>query len=240
MKTIRFGVSMIRRPHHVALGDAGGVEHALELEAGDHVGIPAVAVGPQLAGVELLETDRDEDRAGVDLDLLRPHVEVDGVDVAGLGAVVADEDVGHVVRIHLLLVLGDLGDAFLLSLGEVAHEVQAGFAVDHIGRRNRLREGPVDGLARLQTHVELVAADLRAGVDAQAAGHALVLRDVTRMLAHLDPEVARFPFAADDLGVGDDLDERMPTGIHGLRPENSYSAVHGGKGLVELGHSPAQ
>ena len=106
--------------------------------------------------------------------------------------------------------------------------------------RNRLRERAVDGLAGLQAHVELVAADLRTVIDAQTAGDALLLAHIARVLPDGDREVAGITLAPGDFCVGDDLDERMPTGIHGLRPENSYGAVHGGEGLVELGHAPAE
>jgi len=38
------------------------------------------------------------------------------------------------------------------------------------------------------------------------------------------------------LAVSQQVNVRMPTDIQQLRRENSYSAVIGGKGLVQLGH----
>ena len=66
-------------PHDMALGDAGGVEHAFEFEAGDNIGKPAVAVVAEFASVEFLETHRHQNRTGRDLDVLSPHVELDGM-----------------------------------------------------------------------------------------------------------------------------------------------------------------
>src|SRR5450756_2524586 len=69
--------------HDAAAGRAGGVRKALELEAGDHVGQPAVAV-PRLAlAVEELEARRHDDGADVELDLLVLLLEVDRPGTAG-------------------------------------------------------------------------------------------------------------------------------------------------------------
>ncbi len=116
----------IRRTHHVPAGDPRGVEHAFELEARDHVGQPTVAVGAERARIELLEAHRDQDRADIERDLLGHLVEVDGVDIAGIAAVAADQDVGRVVRVDLPLVLGHLVEPAFLPLIEVGHEVEAG------------------------------------------------------------------------------------------------------------------
>ena len=41
-----------------------------------------------------------------------------------------------------------------------------------------------------------------------------------------------------DLTVSHQLDLGMPTDIHHLGAENSYTTVHRGEGLVQLGHLP--
>jgi hypothetical protein len=55
--------------------------------------------------------------------------------------------------------------------------------------------------------VEIPGADLdRATLDAQTAGDAEVFVDEAGVLANADTEIPRLPLAANDLGVGDDLD----------------------------------
>jgi hypothetical protein len=42
-----------------------------------------------------------------------------------------------------------------------------------------------------------------------------------------------------NLGVGDNLNIKMPADLDQFRRENSHGAVVGGKGLVQLRHDPA-
>ena len=49
-------------------------------------------------------------------------------------------------------------------------------------------------------------------------------------------EIARFSLKVYYLGVGQDLDVGMPTGIQHTRPQYSYGAIHGGEGFIELSH----
>ena len=85
----------VRRPHHVPLRHARRVEHPLQFQARDHVRETPVAIVPQLARIELLKPDRHQDRPRVDRVLLRPHVEVDRIDVAGAHTVLADQQIAR-------------------------------------------------------------------------------------------------------------------------------------------------
>jgi hypothetical protein len=79
--------------------------------------------------------------------------------------------------------------------------------IDEIGGRHRLWKRAVDRLGRLHVRVEIPVANLnRATVDAEAAGDTDVFMNEAGILANADAEVPRLPLAANDLGVGDDLD----------------------------------
>ena len=70
----------------MALRRAGRGEHALELHAGEHVGVAAVAEFAAQAGLELLVAGREDDRADVHGFGLGLHVVDDGAGTAGLHA----------------------------------------------------------------------------------------------------------------------------------------------------------
>ena len=57
---------------HVAVEGAAGAEDALELQAGVDVGVLAVAVGREVAGVEGLEARGQDDGAHLQGELSRP------------------------------------------------------------------------------------------------------------------------------------------------------------------------
>jgi hypothetical protein len=79
--------------------------------------------------------------------------------------------------------------------------------IDEKGGRHRLWKRAVDRLGGFEIRVEIPAADLYGTtLDAQTAGDAEVFADESGVLANADAEVPRLPLAANDLGVGDDLD----------------------------------
>ena len=80
------GLLAVGAPHHVAVVGAAGAEDALELQAGVDVGVLAVAVGREIAGVEGLEPRGQDDAAHLQGDLFILLLVVDGPGRAGLGA----------------------------------------------------------------------------------------------------------------------------------------------------------
>ena len=68
---------------------------------------------------------------------------------------------------------------------------------------------------------------------------AFLLYDVSGLLDQGYPKVSCFTFYTVNFGIGEDLDIGMPADLDQFRRENSHGAVIGGKGLVQLGHVPA-
>jgi len=184
----------------------------------DHVPKPLLPVG----GLPLLDTIIDR--------VLGAGCERAGVNAHHLGDQVAARVRGH----HAAARLDVFTEPEILGTGGALHNARAFLAA---APAFLVHNGDVLCDADL---AELVAAHLGTGVHTQPAGDALVLDDVPGVFANGNLVIAGFATAPGDLCVGDDLDERMPTGIHGLRPEDSYGAVHGWKGLVQLGHAAAQ
>jgi hypothetical protein len=102
-----------------------------------------------------------------------------------------------------------------------------------------LGERLIDCFSAAQANLIFIGFDHRTNDGALAAGGAVALMDEPRPPSHLHMEVAN---VAGDLGhfaQGQELDLGMSTDIHHLGAEYSYRAIHGGKGLVQLGHDPA-
>ncbi len=104
---------------------------------------------------------------------------------------------------------------------------------------NGLRVGTEDGFAQAQAAVEFAAQVHRAGRCAVAAGVALVQIHIAGILADLDLEIAGLARYSLDVRQSDDLDVLIPGALHQLGREDAHGAVAGGKGLIELGHPPA-
>ncbi|VTR65461.1 hypothetical protein DESC_320058 [Desulfosarcina cetonica] len=198
-------------PHQFSLGGAAGVDQTFELEAGEHVGKARVAVLVQLARV-VGGKARGHD---------------DGADPLGKRLV------GH-VKIDALLLTG------IQALG--AHRgvvAQALAGVEHIGRRHGLGKRRVDRPARGKPDIEFIRPHHRTDLGAIATGRTGRLVHVAGLLDDFHVEVAHVAFDVHHLAQGVEGNAGMPTGIRHFRPQDSNGAVHGGKGLVQLGHDPA-
>src|SRR3990167_6655745 len=72
----------VGRPHQLAAGRTERVQHALELDAGDHVGVTVVAVRLDLVRVVRLPAGGPDHGTDLELDRLFLHAEIDGVVLA--------------------------------------------------------------------------------------------------------------------------------------------------------------
>ena len=166
----------------LAAGRPGGVVHALELEAGDHVVEAPVAVPGFLAGVEELEAGRDDDGADLDLDDARP---VCSKSIApGLADLVA--------RLLALLPLKRAGSSPVDGRRAAARPAGTGC-------RSR-------GACRAPGRTRCGTLRTTQASGADAAAGARVRVDVARLLAHLHLEVADEAVDLVDLAVGQQLD----------------------------------
>jgi hypothetical protein len=76
------GLDSVGAPLNVAVEGAAGAQDALELQAGEDVGVFAIAVSRKMAGVKRLETRRHDDRAHVQGELLVLLAVLDGAGLA--------------------------------------------------------------------------------------------------------------------------------------------------------------
>ncbi len=196
---------------HVAAVGAGGIEHPLVLQPGDDV--------LDLAGTVLVIA-------------LFPGEDVEpGGDHHGAELLLDD--------LFLLLVVDGVGGADplahpALALGEPAAVVD----LDGSPLGHRLRERDVDGLGRLQPHVELVGGFGRAFLHADLAADALGPVDHGGLLADVHGEVAHVALDLVHLAVGHELDVLVLGAVDHARREDARGAVDSGESLVELGHVP--
>ena len=133
--------------------------------------------------------------------------------------------------------------------GRIALAVHSGRAGRPTGRRislvdavdigDRLRIEFVDDLARTQPLVELVRQLHRTDRLAVPAGIALYRIYKSGRLQQRKLEVPRLSRNRDQLGVGDNIDIGMFVALHQPGGDRAHRTVVGGKGLVELGHAPA-
>jgi hypothetical protein len=205
------GALVVAGTDEVSRRRATGADQPLELHRRDDVLEAGIAVLIQFGGVVDVGPDGDDDRADLAGDQFVLVVEIDGLLLAHIGALPAGDRVVP----------------------------QAVFHIQDVGTGNRLGEGDVDGMPRGEPHLVLVRVDRRADLGAFPARVADLDIDVTGLLPDGRPEVPHVPRDTLDLAEGQKLYVRMPTGIDGLRPQNSYGAVHRRVRLVELGHDPA-
>ena len=196
----------------VAAVGAGGVEHPLVLQPGDDVlDLPGAVLAVVFLPGEDLQAGGHHDGPEPLLYDLVLLLEVDRIGRA--------DPLAHPA----------------LALGEPAAVVDLdGRALGH-----RLREGDVDGFGRLEPHVEAVGSLGRALLHADLAADALGPVDHGRLLADVDGEVAHVARHLLHLGVGHERDVLVLRAVDHARREDAGRAVDGGKGLVQLGHDPA-
>ena len=198
----------VTRTHDLAAGRAERIEHALELDAADDVGVAVVAVGLDLVGIVRLPAGGPDDGANGQRGLGFLHVEVDGVVLARglglLGVIGADHAridhvalrVGHVERqvgtlalLHAVVVFaGVLGLHGLLALaagGAVLVDVAGrGLQRDAVVAGFTAHRGDLGHGEDGQVTVCLGAAQ----VDFHAAGRKAQLREVLVELADTPAE----------------------------------------------------
>ena len=87
--------------------------------------------------------------------------------------------------------------------------------------------------------IKLVGVFYRAIFHTGSTTRAFILDNISGLFNQSYFEVSCFPFDTINFGISQDLYIRMPSNLDELRSEYSYGAVVGGKGLIELGHMPA-
>ena len=205
------GLFLVARPHQMAHPGTGGRKDALELQGGDHIGKRKVLVLLKGRGVEGLEAGGQDHRPHPDLALLVLLVVVNGPGRAELHT----------------------GLAFALL------EVEAVFRVDAVFQGHGLGVFHIGGPAVVEPLVELVGQTLGALGRASPAGDAFGHVHVAGLLQDIHREVAPHPLDVPHLGQGQELDVGVAARFHQLGRKNAHGTVVGGKGLVQLGHDPA-
>ena len=103
------------------------------------------------------------------------------------------------------------------------------------GLRVKLEGGALLNHPLVKTARDDDGTDLRALAAAGAFGNV----NVARFVSQRGGEIARLAFHLDDLRIGADFDVEVAAHVHELGAEVAHGAVIRGKGLVELGHVPA-
>ena len=201
---------MIAWAHEVPGGRAARADQSLELHRRDDVAKTGVAVLVHFRGVVYVQSDGDYDCANLPNDDIVAIIVINGLLFADFSTLAAGNGVIAQAVVHV-------------------QDVRTGYG---------LWEGDVDGFPRTESHLELIGFVHWTDLDALTAGVAQIRINVASFFADLDREVSDVPGNLFNLAVGEQLNVRMPTGIDGLGAENSYRAVHGGVGLVQLGHDP--
>jgi hypothetical protein len=152
------------------------------------------------------------------------------------GVVLLDQPQGLAV-----LSLGDQRDVALHADVRGAARLAGGRAplLDREGGGDRLREVAVRRPPFREAAVEVGGQRDGAHLGAVAAPRALLQVDVARRSSNLGPEPAGNAVDPFHLGLRQDLDVRVPADLHELRRKDAGRAVVRRKGLVELGHHPA-
>ncbi|MBA7686344.1 hypothetical protein ES703_94788 [subsurface metagenome] len=197
--------------HDTALGGARRIDQTLELQAGDYVIQPLVAVGIDGGGVEDLKAGSQDYGTDLDLDYLV-----------------------FLLKIYSLSLTELLAGAALTAL-----EIGAVLPVDNRYVGHRLGEGAIDCLSLAQPGFELAVHLPGALLLANAAARAKFFVDVARLLPDFDLEVADISRDLFYFTVGQQLNERMGTHLRHLGGQNTSGAVQGGEGLIQLRHMPA-
>ncbi len=131
-----------------------------------------------------------------------------------------------------------LADRHANLAGAVLH-MQAGCRINVIRGRHSLRVINVDRAGQGQPFVVGIFQMLGTVLGAEAAGRAFACINVARTLPHFDRKTAWLSIQCEQIGIGDHLDIRRPTGLHQFWRENSKGAVVGRESLVKLRHDPA-
>ena len=145
--------------------------------------------------------------------------------------------------LHGLPVLA-LGNQSHITMGVdmVGTTIGAGRAialVDHIAARNGLGVRLVGGLSEPNTLVELTGHCHRANLGTISTTGAAFKVNVARLFFNSDFESPHIAGYTLHLCEGEQFDIQMPADLDQLGRDNSHGTVVGGKGLVQLGHAPA-
>jgi hypothetical protein len=116
---------------------------------------------------------------------------------------------------------------------------QAFINIEDVSRRDGLGKGRKDGLSGGQAQVEFVRPDHGAYVGAVPACGAFLFINIAGLFQNPYIEVAHIALNVHDLAQGVEFDSRMSTDIRHFRTEYSDGTVHGGEGLIQLGHGAA-
>ena len=111
--------------------------------------------------------------------------------------------------------------------------------IDVSNQRNCLREINVNRLVFRDILIEFIGIFYRTIFHTGRTTRAFILDNISGLFNQSYFEVSCFPFDTINFGISQDLYIRMPSNLDELRSEYSYGAVVGGKGLIELGHMPA-
>ena len=207
-----FGLALVfGHAQHVTGRGPGGGQHALEFQGGQHVGIAAVLILIVPRRVEGPVSGRQNDGADIQRVVLRLLVEID--------------------RSHRT--------DFFTGTAPVFLDVDAAVSVDAVFERHRLGVLHEGGPALAEPGVVSVDDLLGALFGTGAAADAQGLIDVAGLAGDIDGKTADFPLDLLDFAEGSQLDVQMPADLDQFRGNDSHRAVIGGKGLVQLGHDPA-
>ena len=83
---------MIQRPDQMTPGRPAGVDHPLELQAGDHIGSAAVLVLRELPGIEHVHSGGNNDRSYLETLLGLPVIKYNTFALAGFHTLLTDPD----------------------------------------------------------------------------------------------------------------------------------------------------
>ena len=111
--------------------------------------------------------------------------------------------------------------------------------VDYITAGYGLGVRLVGGLSRTNTLVKLTGHGHRADLGTISTAGAALKVNVARLFLNGDLESPHITGYILHLREGEQFDIQMPADLDQLGRDNSHGAVVGGKGLVQLGHDPA-
>ena len=154
----------------------------------------------------------------------------------GQGVSLPDE----VRRLHVLLLLDQLDVPLDVDVGRTLHLARGMAQFQDPGLvGDRLGGIFLDDLPLPQVAVVAVVDLDRAGLGAVAAVVADLLVDVAGGLLDGGLEIPRRPFQLLEPGEGQDFDIEIAGALDELRGDDAGRAIAGGKGLVQMGHHPA-
>ena len=196
---------------------ARGREDPLEIHAGDHILEIAVLISVELSGIKGLKACRQDHGAYIQINVGFLLFKVDGSLFTEFLACFA----------------------FALFARINGLEVQTGFSVDRILQGHRLSEGDVNGLALVLTQIKLVRDFFGALLSTNTAPDAFVFINVPGNFQDFDLEISGVATDAFNFGKGDEVNVGVPADLDQLGRDNSHGTLVGRKGLIQLGHDPA-